>query len=156
MMNIYQPPKSDLQTGNIGLTQKLLRGKFFLVLVLCFISVSYLSSFINELLVHLVVKRNSAFYWDVRLVSDLVQCSLYLGLGGYFLAKIFYRKWWVVGSIISIIFVINSIRIIGFSHIVYETCERHWYDLLILIKTPIAFYILGYFGYRSLEVQEND
>ncbi len=136
-MDAYKPPGSEVNDPSSE-SERVQLGYLLLIWFGCYVGVSYLSSFLNAQYLHVLVPENARFYWDVRLVSDLLQCTLYLGLGGYLLTKVSGRFHWLICGIFIVVFAANTIRIVGFTHIFLETCSRHWYDVLVLLKTPVA------------------
>lgn len=147
MKNIYRTPKSELK---IQLEESPGRKSwvvFFVALVSCYIGVTYLSPFVNGIYVHLIVDRSSSSYWDIRLVSDLIQTAIYLSIGGFFLGRSFSKKWWLVCGLFSAIFLGVLFKIIGFMHVISGDCDRHWYDIMAILITPIAIYFGGVVGH---------
>lgn len=155
MNEIYKPPEAELRIRSSESTHTLNWTLFFVVSFLCYLGVSHISPLVNNLYVHLLFDKDTGEYWDFRLISDLLQSTLYLGIGGYALGRSFGVKWWFVCAILSLIFILNSFRIIGFEHIITGTCERHWYDVLIILKTPIAFILGGYVGSSHKSIIQN-
>ncbi|BFM09698.1 hypothetical protein [Halioxenophilus aromaticivorans] len=140
MPNIYHAPESHRVSEHTTDWQKTNWWLLGVALLIAYLGVTYLSSFVNNLLVHLWVEPTSVLYWPVRLTSDLLQSSGYLFIAGVLLARATHRwRYWVCATVCAF-FMVNTFRIIGWHHIIFEMCDYHWYDILSVIKTPVALF----------------
>lgn len=149
MDNIYHSPSSNVirSTAEIPLKKKIL--DFILIVIFCLVAVTYISPFINDLYVHLIVDRYGEHYRLFRLASDLIQSSVFLFAAGYMLGSIHYKTKWLPATLLVVILVANSFRIIGFWHIIEGDCSYLWYDIAIIVKTPIAIYCGSFFNVKT-------
>ena len=148
MNNFYSPPSSNILEKEKSHFNRW--NSAILWIVFCFVGVSYFSSFLNDLWVHHFFEMFSKDYYTVRYIFDLLQSFLILFIGSFYISKEFSENWWKWFLTLNIIFILNSFRVIGFEHILFESCNDKWYDISVLIKTPIAFYLGGYFGKKFL------
>jgi len=141
MSNIYSAPKSYDFSNFDAQPQNNNWFIFGLALLIAYLGVTYASPLVNELVIRQFVAETSENYWPLRLASDLLQSFFYMAVAGYLMGKALTNFRYPACALVSLFFVANTFRIIGVEHIFFESCDQHWYDILVLLKTPFAIFL---------------